>query len=370
MKKIITLSLLFTCGLLTAQIVNIPDASFKSYLVNNTAINTNGNSEIELSEAMAFTGTINADNQNISNSTGIESFPNITGLNFFGSPIPSIDISANTLLETLNVSSTNLSSLDISNNPNLISISCSFNEISTIDLSNNLNLIEAAFTHSQFTTLDLSANPNLEFLWLSDNQFSSLDLSANPNLKSLDLRNNLLNNLDLSNNLLLEIINLDNNQFDNLDFSLHTNLFFFECNENPLLTSLNIANGTNSNITYFQATVNPNLTCIEVDDPTAVAGNANWSIDATASYSIDCASINVSTNELSITEVDVYPNPTKDVISIDIDDLLEVNIYNMSGLLVKTETTNEINLSHLPTGIYTFQIISKNGNSIQKVIKG
>jgi hypothetical protein len=40
------------------QNVNIPDANFKAYLVGNTAINTNGDTEIQVSEATAFTGTI------------------------------------------------------------------------------------------------------------------------------------------------------------------------------------------------------------------------------------------------------------------------------------------------------------------------
>ena len=36
------------------QNVNIPDANFKAYLVGNTAINTNGDSEIQVSEANAL----------------------------------------------------------------------------------------------------------------------------------------------------------------------------------------------------------------------------------------------------------------------------------------------------------------------------
>ena len=42
-----------------SQNVNIPDANFKAYLVGNTLINTNADTEIQQSEATAFTGTIN-----------------------------------------------------------------------------------------------------------------------------------------------------------------------------------------------------------------------------------------------------------------------------------------------------------------------
>ncbi len=49
------LSLGYTSG---AQNVNIPDATFKAYLVGNALINTNSDTEIQLSEATAFAGTI------------------------------------------------------------------------------------------------------------------------------------------------------------------------------------------------------------------------------------------------------------------------------------------------------------------------
>ena len=42
---------------ISAQNVNIPDPIFKAYLVGNLAINTNADSEIQMSEANAFTDT-------------------------------------------------------------------------------------------------------------------------------------------------------------------------------------------------------------------------------------------------------------------------------------------------------------------------
>ncbi len=40
------------------QNVNIPDANFKAYLVGDIAINTNGDNEIQVSEASTFNGGI------------------------------------------------------------------------------------------------------------------------------------------------------------------------------------------------------------------------------------------------------------------------------------------------------------------------
>ena len=56
------------------QNVTIPDANFKAYLVGNTSINTNMDTEIQVSEANSFSGEISCGSMNISDLTGIEEF--------------------------------------------------------------------------------------------------------------------------------------------------------------------------------------------------------------------------------------------------------------------------------------------------------
>ena len=63
-----------------AQNVTIPDANFKAYLVGHGFINTNGDSEIQCSEATAFTGIISVYNLGISELTGIEAFTALTSI--------------------------------------------------------------------------------------------------------------------------------------------------------------------------------------------------------------------------------------------------------------------------------------------------
>ena len=75
---LLVLLLLPTLGF--GQNVNIPDANFKAYLVGNTAINTNGDTEIQVSEATAFNGGIYCHSMSISNLTGIEAFTALTWL--------------------------------------------------------------------------------------------------------------------------------------------------------------------------------------------------------------------------------------------------------------------------------------------------
>ena len=85
--KTLLLILLLVPMMSFGQNVYIPDTQFKNYLVNNTAINTNGDSEIQVSEASAFTGTIDCTGDAcgpwmlfISDLTGIEAFTALTVL--------------------------------------------------------------------------------------------------------------------------------------------------------------------------------------------------------------------------------------------------------------------------------------------------
>ena len=83
------------------QNVNIPDANFKAYLLGNSLINTNGDTEIQVSEAAAFTDTIDCSNMNISNLTGIEAFTALTYLWCVGNQLTILNVSLNTALTSL-----------------------------------------------------------------------------------------------------------------------------------------------------------------------------------------------------------------------------------------------------------------------------
>ncbi len=103
MKKITAL-LLFALSFGTFaqdEIVNIPDANFKAYLVGNSAINTNNDTEISVAEATTFTGTIDCDSKSISDLTGIKSFVNLTLLWCDNNSLPSLNVSGLTSLTEL-----------------------------------------------------------------------------------------------------------------------------------------------------------------------------------------------------------------------------------------------------------------------------
>ena len=208
-------------------IVTIPDANFKNALLANALINTNSNSEIECSEASAYTGGIDVHGLSISDLTGIEAFTSLNDLTCYNNSLTTLNVSANT---------------------NLVYLSCFQNSLTTLNVSNNLQLNTLLFGFNQIQEINLSANTALTFIACDNGALTSLDLSAN------------------------------------------TALTFINIYSNPY-TSLNIKNGNNSNLTYFSAVNCPSLTCIQVDDASYMNANWSAGKDFTAVYSTNCACI-------------------------------------------------------------------------------
>ena len=192
----------FLSASLFGQNVYIPDANFKDYLVGNSAINTNNDNEIQVSEANSFDGQILIFEQYISDLTGLEAFTSLTKLILQDNSIFNIDVSQNIALERL---------------------VCADNFLTSLDVSQNTALTELYCNENQLTSLDVSINNSLTFLSCFSNQITKIDVSQNTNLEGLSVSNN-------------------------------------------QLICLKMANGNNINIANFEAFLNPNLSCIEVDD--------------------------------------------------------------------------------------------------------
>ena len=168
------------------QDVNIPDVNFKEYLVGEPLINTNGDSEIQLSEASSYSGKIDCTNQSISDLTGIEAFTALTELVCRGNQLTSIDISNNTALFFLWCDNNQLTSLDISANVDLTELWCSNNQLTSLDVSTNVALIELLCHYNNITELDISNNPNINHLDATDNQLVCLNAN-NGNSANIDI---------------------------------------------------------------------------------------------------------------------------------------------------------------------------------------
>lgn len=267
MKKLMLILLVIALGRLAhAQNVNIPDANMKAALLaHDPVINTNGDAEIQVSEAEAVTSSLYLASKGISDMTGIEDFVNITTLYASGNSLGSIDLSANTKLANLFIYSNNLSTLDLSSNEDIRQVFCNSNNISTFTLpANPSNLI----------TLNIGDNPIT----------GSFDFSAYTSLLSLTLYSGGISTLDVSMMSNLTTLSVNNNSLSSLDVSMLPNLHTLSVNNNSL-TSLNANNGRQ--LRTLSAENNAGLECISVFD-TEDPATIQLKVDAGASFEEDC----------------------------------------------------------------------------------
>lgn len=322
MKKIqVVLSLCIT-GIISGQIVTIPDANFKAALL--PIADTNNDGEIQVSEAEALQ-IMDVQSQNIASMEGIQSFVNLTALNCSSNSLTELDVTQNHNLEELFFPFNSLNAIDISQNPNLSWLSCSYNEMST---------------------LDLSLSPNLFYLNCRYNILTELDFTNNPSINTVSLEHNLITDLDLSGNPMLDSLWFNDNQ----------------------LVSLNVQNGNNAALSTFFTFNNPSLNCIQVDDPIAANNYPSWAKDSTAVYSVDCA---LGFDDSEIVQAVIYPNPVRDILTIDSQENIEsIQIYSMLGELLASEKgAIQIDFSRYAKGVYFLKIDTENGSVFQKVVK-
>ena len=177
------------------QNVYIPDATFKAHLLTQSpVINTNGDTEIQVSEATAFISDISCSGMNISDLTGIEAFTALTQLNCRVNQLTSLDVSQNTALTYLYCDENQLTSLDVSQNTALIELDCNDNQLISLDVSQSVDLISLECQSNLLECLDISNNPALTEVNFQSNLLEQLNLK-NGNWSILE-PNALSNNLN------------------------------------------------------------------------------------------------------------------------------------------------------------------------------
>jgi hypothetical protein len=358
---------------LNAQIVNIPDANFKAYLLADPNINTNADTEIQVSEAQAFTGisasiTINSD-LGISDLTGIEAFTGLSQLIIRNNSITTLNLSNNSALLFLFCEGNQLTSIDVSNCPLLQDFWCNNNQLTSINLTNNSALVTFFCSGNQLSNLNLSNKTSLTQVLCNHNELTSLNVNNCTSLINLDCQKNYLTSLDISSNLALNKLDCNRNLLTNLNLSVNISLNEFNCWTNEL-TILNVANGNNSNFVLFTAHNNPNLACIQVDD--ASYSTSNWtSVDTTATFSENCSTgTGIDNLSASKNSIDLYPNPTSNYINFSVQ--ANAQLINLNGQIVLDQkNVNSLDVSELKSGIYFILLSDSNGAIIQrsKIVK-
>jgi hypothetical protein len=210
---------------------------------------------------------------------------------------------------------------------------------------------------------------------------TSLDLSAHTMLNSLTCVANLFTSLDLSNNINLSFLNFQDLKITSLDLSNNVNLAYVQIIYDSLLVSLNLKNGNNTAIanTAFFVHDNPLLTCIEVDD--SLYSATNWSNSPTGTtannnFSTNCLYLGTAQLEQDIPNIQLYPNPTQNTLTIDLGathSAVNINVLNAIGQSVQSVNYNntqtvDLNIEGVP-GWYFIQIETEKRSHTIKVLK-
>ena len=350
MKKKLLLSIATLTVMGTfAQNVYIPDAALKNHLVNWTNADVDGDSEISQSEAFGYTGIMNLSGLGIADFTGLEAFGSIQY----------IDCSYNG----------DATNLDLSGNWDLVELNCEYcGGLTNLDLSNNVFLGILNASNCGLSTLTLPSTNSVTYLDVSANNLTALNAGTYSSLSFLDVSfNPMAGGLSIFPSAPLDL-NLSNTLFAGLSFVSYPNVVDLTISNCTSLTELYLSNGNNTNLTY-QGINNPNLTCIQVDD--ANYSSTNWTnVDATVTFSENCASVGV--NEVFKLDVSVYPTPTEGRVNFTTSEIIStITIFNLTGQQVSVfNNENVIDISHLPSGIYTATIQTKSGKTaLKKLVK-
>lgn len=240
MKKIIYLLLLFS-AFANAQIINFPDANFKAKLLeasstneiasadipdsngqvaNYTTIDTNGDGEIEVSEALAIK-YLNLQMGAISSVDGASNFQNLITFNCRNNMISVIDLSSFQNLKFFNCLSNAVNQLTLPSNNTLLSLEVGYNPLTSLNLNGNVNLFRLNILYTSIPSLDIGSltnlteiqykagftdllnfnnKSNITYLAISNATVSTFNFSEFPNLVSLDCHQTNLVSIDLSQN--------------------------------------------------------------------------------------------------------------------------------------------------------------------------
>jgi len=102
-------------------------------------------------------------------------------------------------------------------------------------------------------------------------------------------------------------------------------------------------------------------------DPTA---NHDEGYQMLPRYFGDLSEMFLSTYNLTEAQVDIFPNPVSDVVSIQSEsDIKTVSVMNMMGQTIKTSDSSRLNIEELESGNYVLKIDLAEGTTFRKIIK-
>ena len=215
----------------------IADKTLKTYIMTNFDTDRDGEISKEEAEAVTAMGLNSAE---ITSIDGLEYFPYLESVDFYGSRLLSADFSICPALKSLNVgnsvglstlvlpatleylnvtSCSKLKKLDLTGCPELNELGAGYTGfVVAPDLSKNAKLESISFGSIKFSTVDVSNNPELKKIYIGGDTFNKLDVTKNPKLESLDV-SGIISELDVTQNPLLTSLNFANTKIASIDVS-------------------------------------------------------------------------------------------------------------------------------------------------------
>lgn len=362
MKKILLLISFCFFQITNSQIINIPDANFKTFLTYTptngfayavdlagayTRVDSNFDNQISVQEASNISGLIIYDNTPVSDLTGLEFFVNLNSFTIYSSTLLSFNFPTLVNLEYLTINVF----IYISVTPYYSS------SLNVLNLDGNINLKTLYAVTGNATSLNLSNNINLENLYLWAVDVDSLDVSSNVNLTNFFLATGNLSSLIISSNnidLVTAQITIQNSEFNIQGSSPYLkNLYcYFEANNNLNLSSLPglfIISFAGQGLTTLDLSTNLMLAGMLIEDAniTTINLNSNLNLEYIGVKNSNLQSINIDDLQY-VKDIDFSNN---DLTTLDLSNLFILNSFNVSNNLL-----TQLSIKNMSTEVGGFNI--------------
>lgn len=123
-------------------------------------------------------------------------------------------------------------------------------------------------------------------------------------------------------------------------------------------------------IKISQANPTPQTVASNIDNPNAIVtiGDVVYisEFDKKKVVKITDSTLNTGTEE--VVNVAIYPNPSRNTITISGVAVKQVKVYDLSGRHVLSSTQQQFSVQELTTGMYVVRIVDVNNNSVEKKI--
>ncbi|PHS09692.1 MAG: hypothetical protein COA88_03690 [Kordia sp.] len=294
--------------------IYVPDDNFEQALIDlgyDTVLD-----DFVTTANISSVSFLSVSNKSIDDLTGISGFTSLLSLYCSSNNISLLDLRHNINLVTVSGRQNQFKGLYVQNSPSLKTLDClGSSQLGFLDITQNTVLETLDCINTGLSTIDVTQNIVLDILKVGGNlNLLTLDISQNTNLTELSCYSSGLTDLDVSNNTLLLDLDISNNDITAIDLK-----------QNTLLTAMN------ANPIGFPSCIQV------ADAIAANAGTGiytTWTKSAGTSYSEFCLEINTYVPDDAFEQklIDLGYDTILDdyVITENINTVISLNINNLS----------------------------------------